>query len=563
MSRVGKSLSLAAALLLLASGPAFAESPTPDPSEEPSPTVPADPSTSPSPTGDPTTDESESPAPSPAPTEPEPTEPDPTEPESGEDAGETPPDGERDDQTQPPPSSEDESGSDQGEEPEQSEMEKYALEVGLGKPNQQPVSVAGGQVQYFERGVVTNHPEHGMHYLRSPILTKVHSSGGVATVGYPTTNPYSYHGHQAQRFSTGIEIWTSSRGTYRIRGSILARYKAMSDATRKQIGQLTCDEKDAHAGGRMSCFVSGDIYWSPRTKASEVVGALRTAYAPVRTQLGLPTGPPRAAHGGQVQNFLKGQVVSYRGTTRASYGMIYRAWQQVGGFGGSLGAPTTYEYAVPGGYLQKFTRGMVFYKPGVRTRVHYYAHPNVGVYRTLAAHVKSTYRAGCPVGAASLRTIHVDYWDYNGVPDRGEIIVRTDRSADVQQMFAAMWRAGSPVARMLNPNYFNGSDPAMMRNNNTSGFNCRQVVGNPYARSPHAYGVAVDVNPVQNPYHDARGTWWPENGRSYIRGGGVNRTPMSKGMFNSNSVTVRALESRGWTWGGRWVDRDYHHFQRK
>ena len=63
---------------------------------------------------------------------------------------------------------------------------------------------------------------------------------------------------------------------------------------------------------------------------------------------------------------------------------------------------------------------------------------------------------------------------------------------------------------MNNPNVYGGNDPRQMAADNTSGFNCRKVVGNPYKMSPHSYGIALDVNTVQNPYRDDRGKWWPQ-----------------------------------------------------
>jgi hypothetical protein len=110
---------------------------------------------------------------------------------------------------------------------------------------------------------------------------------------------------------------------------------------------------------------------------------------------------------------------------------------------------------------------------------------------------------------------------------------------------------------MNNPNVYGGNDPQQMTANNTSGFNCRKVVGNPYKQSPHSYGIAIDVNTVQNPYRDSHGKWWPANGRSYI-----DRTPRRFGMLVYKSYLTTSLRNDHFFWGGLWnPGRDYQHFE--
>ena len=103
---------------------------------------------------------------------------------------------------------------------------------------------------------------------------------------------------------------------------------------------------------------------------------------------------------------------------------------------------------------------------------------------------------------------------------RGVLIVRSDLTRGDQVRVQPLARRPLPDHQDGNPNAYGGNDPAQMRADNSSGFNCRAVVGNPYRRSPHSYGIAIDVNPRQNPYRDINGKWWPENGTAYI-----DRTP--------------------------------------
>ncbi len=179
------------------------------------------------------------------------------------------------------------------------------------------------------------------------------------------------------------------------------------------------------------------------------------------------------------------------------------------------------------------------------------------VTKTTAAEVAKTYRSGCPVGPSKLRTIHLNYFGFDKLMHRGVIIVRSTLTSRITRGFTAAMNAGYPVAKMKNPNDYGGNDPKQMEANNTSGFNCRKVVGNPYAQSPHSYGIAIDVNTVQNPYRDSKGKWWPKNGKSYI-----DRTPRRFGMLTKNSHLTKSLRKDGYFWGGFWSPgKDYQHYE--
>jgi len=182
---------------------------------------------------------------------------------------------------------------------------------------------------------------------------------------------------------------------------------------------------------------------------------------------------------------------------------------------------------------------------------------NPVVTATTAAEVAKTYHAGCPVGRSRLSTIRMNFYGSDKKMHRGVLIVRSDLAGEIKYAFSRALSVRFPISRMRNPNDYDGNDPVQMRADNSSGFNCRSVVGNPYRRSPHSYGIAIDVNPRQNPYRDATGKWWPENGTAYI-----DRTPRRGGMLNLDSTLTRALRNDGFFWGGLWSPgRDYQHFQ--
>ena len=165
--------------------------------------------------------------------------------------------------------------------------------------------------------------------------------------------------------------------------------------------------------------------------------------------------------------------------------------------------------------------------------------------------LRHSYRAGCPVGPAALRTVHVSYWDFAGKPQVGAIVVARRHAPAILTVFRKLWAARFPIRRLRPVSEYRGRDDASMEADNTSGFNCR-FVGGTTRWSMHAYGEAIDVNPVENPY--VRGsTVSPPAGRAY-----VDRSPYRKGMAVAGGVLVKAFASVGWKWGASFGD--YQHF---
>ena len=98
---------------------------------------------------------------------------------------------------------------------------------------------------------------------------------------------------------------------------------------------------------------------------------------------------------------------------------------------------------------------------------------------------------------------------------------------------------------------YGGSDDASMAADNTSGFNCRRVAGTS-RWSMHALGLAIDVNPVENPYVQG-GRVSPPAGRRFL-----DRGRERPGMAVASGVLVEAFGSVGWRWGASFGD--YQHF---
>ncbi|XSS48487.1 M15 family metallopeptidase [Propionibacteriaceae bacterium G1746] len=171
---------------------------------------------------------------------------------------------------------------------------------------------------------------------------------------------------------------------------------------------------------------------------------------------------------------------------------------------------------------------------------------------TTAADVSSLYRAGCPVGPSGLATIEMYHWDYQGRVQPGVMIVRKDLAPKVMAAFERAFAQGWPVQSMKSLNLWNGDDLRIMAAGNAGAFNCRHVVGNPYAQSPHSYGIAVDVNQRENPYRAPNGVWYP------IATYATYRPATVKGLFTGQSPLVVAMNQQGFRWFSGW---DWHHFQ--
>ena len=173
-----------------------------------------------------------------------------------------------------------------------------------------------------------------------------------------------------------------------------------------------------------------------------------------------------------------------------------------------------------------------------------------------AAQLGRTWHPGCPVSPNQLRLLHLRYVGFDGKSRVGTMVVNATVVNSVVRIFETLYVKRFPLHSMIPESRFRGSDPASMAADNTSGFNCRYAVATgPKQWSVHAYGEAIDVNPVQNPYV-FNGVAQPVAGKSY-----VNRGDVRPGMAEPGGVLNSAFASVGWLWGGRWsASPDYQHF---
>ena len=144
---------------------------------------------------------------------------------------------------------------------------------------------------------------------------------------------------------------------------------------------------------------------------------------------------------------------------------------------------------------------------------------------------------------------------FDGDVHRGVLVINADAVPAVRTAFAELFAHRFPIRRMRLVDDYGASDHASIEADNTSAFNCRRATG-ATRWSEHAYGRAVDVNTIENPYVYANGTTTHAASRPYL-----DRSRHRKGMAYAGGTLVRAFATAGWRWGGNWPGpTDYQHF---
>ena len=163
--------------------------------------------------------------------------------------------------------------------------------------------------------------------------------------------------------------------------------------------------------------------------------------------------------------------------------------------------------------------------------------------------------SGCPVAPADLRKLELSYWGFDDQPHTGALVVAATEADAMIGVFRRLYDRRFPIRRMEPIDVYGGSDNASMAADNTSGFNCRRAVASgPPQWSAHAFGKAIDVNPVENPYL-LEGDVLPPAGAPF-----VDRANVRPGMAVRGGELVAAFAAAGWSWGGGWANPDYQHF---
>jgi hypothetical protein len=149
--------------------------------------------------------------------------------------------------------------------------------------------------------------------------------------------------------------------------------------------------------------------------------------------------------------------------------------------------------------------------------------------------------------------IDVEYYSFDNKLHKGQLLLNKKAVKDIKEIFEFIKSSHFPVAKVIPVVKYNWSDQASMEDNNTSAFNYRKVKGYKVL-SPHSYGLAIDINPLQNPHVKGK-TIQPINAKYDVK---------VPGTIIRDSKLVAEFRKRGWQWGGLWrSSKDYQHFEKK
>jgi hypothetical protein len=167
-----------------------------------------------------------------------------------------------------------------------------------------------------------------------------------------------------------------------------------------------------------------------------------------------------------------------------------------------------------------------------------------------------SWHPGCPVSFADLRLLTISHWGFDGRRHRGRLVVNRDAAAAMLRAMHSLYRLRFPIRQMRLVDAYGADDHRSMAADNTSAFNCRFVAGSGGVWSEHAYGRALDLNPLENPYVTESGYVSPPAGAPF-----ADRSRHRQGMVHRGGPALAAFAAVGWEWGGNWPwPKDYQHF---
>ena len=177
----------------------------------------------------------------------------------------------------------------------------------------------------------------------------------------------------------------------------------------------------------------------------------------------------------------------------------------------------------------------------------------------------NSWREGCPVALADLRYIQVDHLDFTSNISRGEIIVHKDVAQEVVNIFEDLFNMNYAINKMNLVSDYNGNDWQSIEADNTSAFNCRPTTGHKKKWSKHAYGKAIDINPIANPYISKSGKISHKASLKYRKRVHKDLSNLEdRALLLKNDPATKSFKSYGWKWGGDWNSiKDYQHFVKK
>lgn len=170
-------------------------------------------------------------------------------------------------------------------------------------------------------------------------------------------------------------------------------------------------------------------------------------------------------------------------------------------------------------------------------------------------------REDLAVSYEDLRYVHILHYDFDGNLAEGELICNSAIAQDLVEIFYELYRNEYQLERVLLIDEYDGDDTASMEDNNTSCFNYRVVEGST-SLSKHALGLAVDINPLYNPYV----TYGKDGSQQVSPSAALNyadRTLSFPYKIDESDLCFKLFKEHGFTWGGNWNScKDYQHFQK-
>jgi len=171
-----------------------------------------------------------------------------------------------------------------------------------------------------------------------------------------------------------------------------------------------------------------------------------------------------------------------------------------------------------------------------------------------------SYKEGCTVSRNDLRYLIVLHRNLEGQAVVGELVVNKKISADILEIMRELYEASYPIEQMRLVDYYEGNDEQSMAANNSSAFNWRTQTGSSSKISKHATGMAIDINPLYNPYYR-----FPYVNETVLPGGDLYMDRMWEFPFkiDEDDDCYRIFTEHGFKWGGSWNSlRDYQHFEK-
>jgi len=173
---------------------------------------------------------------------------------------------------------------------------------------------------------------------------------------------------------------------------------------------------------------------------------------------------------------------------------------------------------------------------------------------TIKKMMNKSFKPNKDIALSELRLIEVTYLGFDKQAHKGELVVNKKVAKEVTLIFDELYEAKFQIEKIDLVDCYGADDEKSMEANNTSCFNYRKITGGK-SLSNHGLGLAIDINPMQNPYVYGKRVL-PSDGRDYL-----DRKRIQKGMIYPGGACYKIFKRYGWNWGGDWKKpKDYQHF---